>query len=114
MKHRYWAFGLALLCGGAAHAAQTTVTGTLAISILPPLTVAIQPASGTVACNAPAGTVISAISTAGGDGSPVSLAISGDITDFSLSGANIVVGSGGIAAASCGTKQNVSVTASQP
>jgi hypothetical protein len=40
--------------------------------------------------------------------------MSGDTTDFALSGSNIVVAAGGITSSVCGTFQTVIVAASQP
>jgi len=92
-----------------------STTGTVQITIQSPLKVAANPASPTIFCNAAAGTVVTALSTTGGDGNPVTYqATAGDTTDFTMSGANLVVGANGIAAANCSTTQNVTVTATQP
>jgi hypothetical protein len=67
-----------------------------------------------IACNAPAGTLVMALQTSGGDGNPITYAIAGDTTDFALSGSNVVVGNNGIAPANCGKPNAVTVTATQP
>jgi hypothetical protein len=92
-----------------------SVTGTLPITIQAPLAVVFTPAEGMIACNAPAGAVVSAISVTGGDGNPATFTASGgDTSDFAVSGSNVVVGANGIAAAHCGQTLNVTVGASQP
>lgn len=78
------------------------------------LTIVFTPLNPIVACTAAAGTLVSAVSVTGGDGNAVTLAMSGDTTDFALSGSNIVVAAGGITSSACGTFQTVIVAASQP
>jgi len=53
------------------------------------------------------------LSVTGGDGNPITWSISGDTTDFALSGNNVVVGPNGVAAADCGKVNIVVVTAAQ-
>jgi len=103
---------LSAAVGTSAHAAS--VSGTLSITIQSPLAVVFTPSNPTIACAAMAGTVVSAVSTTGGDGNAVTLAISGDTTDFALSGSNVVVATGGITSPDCGKLENVTVTATQP
>jgi len=68
-----------------------------------------------VPCDAPAGTVVARILMSGGDGKPISYAITGgDSADFRLRGSTIVVGTNGISPANCGTNQKLTVTATQP
>lgn len=67
-----------------------------------------------VPCNAPPGTIVAAIRSSGGDGSPVALSLSaGDTADFALSGATIVVAAGGIAPGHCDLLRTVTITATQ-
>lgn len=103
--------------------AAGTVSGTVSISIEPALVMVLNPSSALLACEAPAGTLISAISVAGGDGKPSALALSGGTASFVLSGttspANVVIAPGGILPADCPSgatpsMQNVLVTATQP
>jgi hypothetical protein len=91
-----------------------SVTSTLPITVQAPLAIVFTPASPTIPCSAPAGTVVSALSLTGGDGNTPTWGIAGDTTDFALSGANIVVGTNAIASADCGKTNNVSITATQP
>jgi hypothetical protein len=80
----------------------------------PPLSVSLSPASASVLCNAAPGTKVSTASTSGGNGNPVTYLISaGDTGDFAMSGADVVVGPNGVAAANCSTNQIVSVSATQ-
>src|SRR5260370_32602924 len=60
------------------------------------LAIVLTPLNTTIACSAAAGTVVSSISTKGGDGNTITLTMSGDTTDFALSGVNIVVAARGI------------------
>jgi hypothetical protein len=101
------------------------VTATLPITIQAPLVIVFTPPNPTIPCNAAPGTVVAALSVTGGDGNPATYtASSGDTTDFAVApgangGANVAVGSAGIAAANCGTAtgpkiENVGITASQP
>jgi hypothetical protein len=105
-----------LLSGLAASPALAgSVTGTVTITIQAPLKVVFSPLVPTVLCTAAAGTVVATLSTTGGDGSAASFTASGgDTADFAVSGANVVVGPNGIAAASCGATENLTVAATQP
>lgn len=92
-----------------------SVTGALSITVQPPaMALVINPSSATLACNAAAGTVVSALSVSGGDGGAVTYTLAGDTTDFAIAGSNVVVGPNGIAAADCGKTFSESVTATQP
>jgi hypothetical protein len=96
-----------------------TASGTLTVTVQPPpLVLTINPASANVACNAAPGATVATLSTSGGDGNPVSFASSepsGEAAgEFVISGASVVVGSAGIAAADCGKTWALSITASQP
>jgi hypothetical protein len=107
------ASALALALASPAHAG--TATGTLPIAIQSPLQIVFTPANPQIPCNAPTGTKVAAISTTGGTGNPVTFTASaGDTSDFAVSGTNVVVGPNAIAAANCGSTQNIQVTASQP
>ena len=106
-------FGLGL-CNGAVANAANTATGTLSVVIQSPLAIVFTPAAPTISCSTAVGTVVTAISTTGGDGNAVTYTISGDTTDFALSGSNIVVASGGITSADCGKTEAITVGASQP
>jgi hypothetical protein len=66
-----------------------------------------------VACDAPPGTVVAQLLPQDGDSNQVSLSLDGDVSDFALQGATIVVGPNGIAAANCGQQPTVTVTATQ-
>ena len=44
----------------------------------------------------------------------MTLTMSGDTTDFALSGSNVVVASSGITGSDCGKLESVAVTATQP
>jgi hypothetical protein len=96
-----------------------SVTSTLQITVQAPLQIVFTPPNPTVICSATPGTVVAALSVTGGDGNAPTWAISGDTTDFALSGSNIVIAAGGITAAGCPvapalTKlDNVVVTATQ-
>jgi hypothetical protein len=94
-----------------AHAGSATAT--LSITVQAPLAVVFTPSSPTEACSTAAGAVVSALSVTGGDGKAVTWSISGDTTDFALSGSNLVVGPNGIASADCGKVNTVTVTATQ-
>ena len=99
----------------AAQASAASVSGTLTIVVAPQvLALVINPSTVNEACEVAAGTVVSALSTVGGDGNPVAFALAGDTSDFALSGSNVVVGPNGIAAANCNATQTVTVTAKQP
>lgn len=105
---------LVLLASTAAHAASTT-TGTLSVVIQAPLAIVFSPASPTIPCGTPAGTVVASMTVTGGDGNPVSYTLTGgDTADFAVSGANIVVASAGIASGACtGKPTSLTVTATQ-
>ena len=111
---------LALVVAAAPHAHAGSVTGSVTITIQQPLKLVFTPAAPTVSCNAPAGTVLSALSTTGGDGNAVAYtATGGDTADFTVNGTNVVVGPNGIAAANCPpagqtTTENLTITATQP
>jgi len=111
---------LALVVAAAPHAHAGSVTGSVTITIQQPLKLVFTPAAPTVPCNAPAGTVLSALSTTGGDGNAVAYtATGGDTADFTVNGTNVVVGPNGIAAANCPpagqtTTENLTITATQP
>jgi hypothetical protein len=113
-----WILALALALVAGTQAQAGSVTGTLPITIQPaplPLQIVFTPAKPLIACASAAGSVVSALSVTGGDGNPVTYtATAGDTGDFAISGANVVVGANGIAAANCGTTPTVTVTASQP
>jgi hypothetical protein len=68
------------------------------IEIVPaaPLTVAFTPAAATVPCDTKAGTVIATVTTAGGNGKPITPVLSGS-TNFALRGSQVVVAPAGIA-----------------
>ncbi len=103
---------LSAAAGSSALAASTS--NTVTITIQAPLEIVFTPSSPTIACAAAAGTVVSAVSTTGGDGNAVTLTMSGDTTDFALSGSNVVVASSGITGSDCGKTESVTVTATQP
>lgn len=95
-------------------ALAASVSGTLTVVVAPQvLAMVINPSTVNEACEVAAGTVVSALSTVGGNGNPVTFALAGDTTDFALSGSNVVVGPNGIAAANCNATQTMTVTASQ-
>ena len=107
--------GLSIGIGISAAQAASSVTGTVTITLQAPLKVVFAPTAPTVACTAAPGTVVATLSTTGGDGSPASFtATGGDTDDFAVSGSNVVVGPNGVAAASCGATENLSVAATQP
>ena len=111
----------ALLAAGAAEAASATVS----IVVKPPLAIVFTPPSPvTINCppsgNFPAGTVVTAVTTTGGDGQPVTLSLSGDTADFALSAtsppANIITGTSGVAGCSgtANVTDTVTITGTQP
>ena len=69
--------------------------------------------SPAVACEAPPGTVVAQILPEDGDSNQVSLSLGGDVSDFVLQGATVIVGPNGIAPANCGLQQTIIVTATQ-
>lgn len=101
-----------------ASAQAATVSGTLTVVIAPPaLAMIINPSNASEACEVPAGTVVSQLSISGGDGNPVTFAltpVNNGATDFVISGSDVVVGVNGIAAADCGETEAFTITASQP
>jgi hypothetical protein len=106
---------LAVLVAFGSPARAGSASATLSVTIRAPLTIAFTPPNPTIDCAAPAGTVVAAVTTAGGSGTPVTLAISGgDNVDFAMPGSNILVATGGVNAGRCGTTQSVTVTATQP
>ena len=82
-------------------AGSITVRGTLVITITAPIAITFSPATPSVACQAPPGTVVATMSATGGDNTPITWSLAGDTTDFAISGANLVVGPNGIAASTC-------------
>src|SRR5215831_7794321 len=95
-------FALALLAIATAPAFAGSATATLQITILPALNTSITPANPSVVCNAPPGTLVGVLSTTGGNGNPATYNLSGgDMADFAIASANLVVGPNGIAAANC-------------
>jgi len=110
------AFGLAIfLLTGSAQAGSTANTVPLSVRSSP----LIVAANGmTAECSWPAGTVVAAYSAIGGNGKPITWALTGDTADFvlsTLSGptTNVVVAPSGIASAVCGTTATITVTATQ-
>jgi hypothetical protein len=99
---------------GSFQAQAASVSATLSVTVQAPLAVVFTPATPTIACSTPAGTVVSALSVTGGDGNAVTWSLAGDTTDFALSGSNLVVSSGGITSADSGKTDTVTVTATQP
>lgn len=91
------------------------VSGTLTVVVAPPaMSLVINPSNVSEACEVPAGTVVSQLSTLGDDGDPVTFSsIGGDTTDFAISAAKIVTGPNRIATADCGATQTASVTTAQ-
>ena len=88
----------------------------------PPLAMSC-PATATVFCGAPAGTVVANCSTTGGDGNPLTFALPPGLTSFALGTGSrppITVAPGNIVAADCPTPpatvqiKNVTVTVTQP
>jgi hypothetical protein len=87
----------------------------LALAFANPALVALALAFGaSVACNAPPGTVVARMLISGGDGKPVSYAITGDTADFRIRGSVVVVGYTGINPTHCGSNRTITVTANQP
>jgi len=70
---------------------------------------------GSVACNAPPGTIAGRVVTNGGDGNPIAFTpIAGDIADFAVRPSGVlVVGKNGINPAHCGTNQTLTIRATQ-
>lgn len=120
MKHI--AFAAAALCALALPAlaqpdaaAQVTTQSVLklTVTINAPFSISASPAAPQIACNAAAGSTVTTLTANGGDGTAISYSLSGDTSDFAMSGSNIVVGSNGINPSNCGSTQNVTITASQ-
>ena len=117
-------FAIAILLAAVptlAHAGS--VSAPLTVTINPAFAVAATPPAPVIECNNPAGTVVAAITVSGGNGKPVTLAMTGDTTDFALSGNSIVIGSSGLKSpdlacsaipAGGGVTKVVTITASQP
>jgi hypothetical protein len=82
-------------------ATTLSVKGTLTITITAPLSITFSPPNPSVACLAPPGTVVTTMSTTGGDNTTITWALAGDTTDFAISGTSLVVGPNGIAASTC-------------
>ncbi len=89
----------------------TTVSGVFSLgvspAIAPPLTIAINPASATVACAVAPGTVVSSVTTSGGDGNQITFSTSGGDASLVLSlvsptATNIVIAANGVLPADCG------------
>ncbi len=102
---------------------QNTATGTLNIVIQAQgLAIVFTPPNPVIACNTPAGTIVSAMSTVGGDGTTVAYILTSQTDthgDLAVSGNNIVVGASAINSADCGAAGStktwmVTATASQP
>jgi hypothetical protein len=76
--------------------------------------VALQPTFGAWIPNSiPPGTSVASINLSGGDGNPISLGMTGDTTDFAISGSKIVVSKSGIAPGHCRAVYTVTVKATQ-
>jgi hypothetical protein len=95
------------------------VTGNNAMTTLPiavgsvnPLTMAFSPANPSVPCGLSPGATVTKVTTAGGDGNPVTLAVTGS-SDFVFQGLNLVVGPNGISQSDCGQTVSVTITATQ-
>jgi len=82
-------------------AAAAPVSNNLTILVYAPFKFTFSPPAPLLACNAAAGTLVATMVPSAGDGNPASYAISGDTTDFALSGSTVVVGPNGIAPANC-------------
>ncbi len=111
-------YGIAILvCAAlipmASPALAGSATATLSITVQAPLAIVVTPPSATEACGTAPGTVVTALSITGGNGNPVTWSISGDTTDFALSGSTVVVGPSGIALTDCGKVNHVVVMATQ-
>lgn len=108
---------LMLMLTPAADAASVTVSNALTITISPMFgPVSFNPAAPSIACNAAAGAAVSQAAAAGGDGNPITWALTGgDTADFQINATTgaITVGANGITAANCGQNQSVTVAATQ-
>ena len=69
----------------------------------------------TIACSAPAGTIVASLLPSGGDGTAVAFSITGSgiAADLVIRGSDLAVGPSGIAVAHCSSTSKVTVTASQ-
>ena len=105
---------LSLLFPLTSQAQGTTVTGNLNIIVGSPLAVVFTPITPSIACSAAPGTVVSAVTTTGGNSNPVTLAMTGDTTDFTLTAGKIVVAAAGITTSGCGKTDTITITATQP
>jgi len=121
MKRLLILSGLIMTWSSAIGEAQpASVSSTLSVTVFPQYGLSFSPANPTIPCNIPGGTVVAAVVVSGGDGNPTTLSISGDTTDFTLSGSNIVVVPGGITSASgkcplvASVVETVTVNATQP
>ncbi len=120
-RSMFLGFGLGLGLGFiVASIAATTATNLgLSITIFNPLVIAANPTAPMVACNAPPGTPVAALATSGGDGNAITWMPLTGSSDFSQTGANLTVGSNGIAPGHCpvapalSAAQTVTITASQ-
>jgi hypothetical protein len=83
------------------NATTLSVKGTLTITVTAPLNFTFSPPNPSVACLAPAGTVVTTMVPTGGDNTAITWSLAGDTTDFAISGANLVVGPNGIATSTC-------------
>lgn len=107
-------FGLASIAASSAQSASAS--GTLNVSVRGKLAVVLNPTSTTITCDIAPGTVLSAVTTTGGNQKPITLTLTGDTTDFALSAttppANIVVAPGGLTSngSSCATISAAGVT----
>ncbi len=122
---RYSRFGLsvAFLAALPLPAYSGSVSGTLSVTIQPaqsqPLMITLSPTTASLACNVAPGALVSAASTTGGDGNPVtfSLAVPSGFTaaDFAIdpNKGTVSVGANGIVLADCGKSLNLTVTANQ-
>jgi hypothetical protein len=115
------AFAIALGLSHGALAAGISTSSNLTITVTGVPIIGFSPNNPMISCTLAAGTVVSAVSITGGDGQPITLALSSDTTDFALSGtappANVIVGPNGITcpvAPATSTTDIVTVTATQP
>jgi hypothetical protein len=115
------AFAVALGLSHGAFAAGISASSNLTITVTGVPIIGFSPNNPTLSCTLAAGTVVSSISVTGGDGGPITLALSGDTTNFALSGtvppANVIVGPNGTAcpvAPATSITDIVTVTATQP
>lgn len=120
MRHLCLAAVLLCALAGVPGARAASSSGALSIIVTVPFAIGFSPSNPTEACEVPAGTVVSNLTLAGGDGQPAAWTLAGDTEDFALGSAasglanTVVVGPNGIAAANCGKTDTVTVTATQP